>query len=210
MYRTIFLDSARTALDLAARPEVAAAWRTESSCPGMTVGGLTHHLLAQADRVATVLAAESTDRELVTAKGHYERSTWVGAPRDEEVNTHVRDSSDAEAAVGPEQVLAWGEERLARAADLLRQPRVPDTVAPGWLTWGLLTDEFLLTRLVELTVHSDDLAASVDLETPEFRPEAVAAVVHLLSDVSVRRHGQTAVLRALSRPQRAPGHVSAL
>jgi hypothetical protein len=62
---------------------------------------------------------------------------------------------------------------------------------------------------MEIVVHSDDLAASVGLPTPEF-PESVAApVLALLTGVATRRHGQAAVVRALSRPQRAPSSVSA-
>jgi len=58
-------------------------------------------------------------------------------------------------------------------------------------------------------VHSDDLAASVDLPTPDFPDDAIAPVLGLLTGVAVRRHGQAALVRALSRPQRAPDSVSA-
>jgi len=37
----------------------------------------------------------------------------------------------------------------------------------------------------------------------------VTPVLALLSALAVRRHGQAAVVRTLSRPQRAPGQVSA-
>jgi len=58
-------------------------------------------------------------------------------------------------------------------------------------------------------VHSDDLAASVDVPVPAFAPEALGPVLTLLTDLSLRRHGQDALVRALSRPQRAPGAISA-
>jgi hypothetical protein len=38
----------------------------------------------------------------------------------------------------------------------------------------------------------------------------VETVVDLLSRIALRRHGTTAVLRALSRSERAPGSISAL
>ena len=60
-----------------------------------------------------------------------------------------------------------------------------------------------------MVVHSDDLAVSVDLPTPDFPDDVVAAVLGLLTMVAVERHGQTALVRALARPQRAPGDVSA-
>jgi hypothetical protein len=78
-----------------------------------------------------------------------------------------------------------------------------------WQGWSLAACDFLVTRMMEIMVHSDDLAASVGVETPEFPADVVTPVLALLTDVAVRRHGQTAVLRALSRPQRAPASVSA-
>ncbi|MDN3356861.1 hypothetical protein [Actinomadura sp. DC4] len=58
-------------------------------------------------------------------------------------------------------------------------------------------------------MHSDDLAHSVGVLTPELPAEAVETVVDLLSRVALRRHGATNVLRALSRAERAPASISA-
>jgi hypothetical protein len=63
--------------------------------------------------------------------------------------------------------------------------------------------------MMELVVHGDDLAASVGLETPIYPEGVVGPVVGLLTGVAMRRHGQTAVPRGLSRPQRAPASISA-
>ncbi len=98
---------------------------------------------------------------------------------------------------------------------LAELPAVLDGAAPGdpvlipWQGWALTTHDFLVTRLMETVVHSDDLAASVGVETPEFPDDVVAPVLDLLTDQAVRRHGATALVRALARPQRAPGSVSA-
>jgi hypothetical protein len=62
---------------------------------------------------------------------------------------------------------------------------------------------------MEMVVHSDDLAASVDIPTPDFDAAVLDPVLRLLTAVSLRRHGQDALVRTLSRPQRAPGSVSA-
>jgi hypothetical protein len=64
--------------------------------------------------------------------------------------------------------------------------------------------------MLELIVHSDDLAHSVGVPTPQFPAEAVQTVVDVLTRIALRRHGQTAVLRALSRSERAPASISAL
>ena len=101
------------------------------------------------------------------------------------------------------------------AADLDALPAVlaaasaADPALIPWQAWALTAHDFLVTRLMEMLVHSDDLAASLDVPTPQFPDEAVRLVLGLLTSVAVERHGQTALVRALSRPQRAPGSVSA-
>jgi hypothetical protein len=62
---------------------------------------------------------------------------------------------------------------------------------------------------MELLVHCDDLAVSADIATPEQPDVAVKLVIDLLSRLAVRRHGATAVLRTLSRAERAPGTIAA-
>jgi hypothetical protein len=59
-------------------------------------------------------------------------------------------------------------------------------------------------------VHSDDLAVSVGLPTPEFPPEATDTVAVLLTRLAAQRHGILPVLRALSRSERAPENIAAI
>jgi hypothetical protein len=73
----------------------------------------------------------------------------------------------------------------------------------------MMLDDMLVTRMMELAVHSDDLAVSVGIDTPVLPPSAVEVVIDLLSRLAVRRHGPTAVLRALSRAERAPDTIAA-
>ena len=58
-------------------------------------------------------------------------------------------------------------------------------------------------------MHSDDLAASLGVPVPRFSYEVLSPVLTLLADLSLRRHGQDALVRTLSRPQRAPKSISA-
>jgi hypothetical protein len=62
---------------------------------------------------------------------------------------------------------------------------------------------------MEIAVHSDDLACSVQIDPPALPREVTEPVIDLLSRLSVRRYGATAVLRALSRAERAPPTISA-
>ncbi|MDQ4051987.1 MAG: maleylpyruvate isomerase N-terminal domain-containing protein [Actinomycetota bacterium] len=207
-HRRAFVEAAEIALALAASAEVKAAWDAESACAGMSVGGLAHHLVSQAITTAELLATEP-GIDPIPMLEHYERAAWVKADLDDEVNVSIREGSDERAAGGPDAVLAATRESIAALPGLLDGRREPDVVLIPWQGWSLTTDDFLTTRMMEIVVHSDDLAASVDLPTPTFPDNTVTAVLGLLTGVAVRRHGQAAVVRALSRPQRAPDDVSA-
>jgi hypothetical protein len=206
-------EAAEVAARLVTSPEVAARWSDESACAGMTVGGLAHHLADQTQSVVRLLDAPPFDEAPIPLLEHYRRAAWVHSGPDDEANTSIRDGANDLAVGGPAALAAQVEADLAALpaalAPVLAGERRPDTVHVPWQGWSLATGDFLTIRMMEVMVHSDDLAASVGLPTPEYAEPVVGAVLGLLSSVAVDRHGQTAVLRALSRPQRAPGQVSA-
>lgn len=205
-----FLGCCEVSLALAARPEVAAAWTAESACEGMTVGGLAHHLVAQVRSAARLLATPAPDgAPVIGLLDHYDRAPWVVQSRSGEVDPEQNGSDNAGAQVGQVQVLADAFASFALLDGLLAGDARPDVVHIPWQGWSLATDAFLTTRMMEMVVHGDDLAASVDI-TPPVHDEAVTTpVFSLLAAVAARRHGQTALVRALSRPQRASGDISA-
>ena len=204
-----FLSAARTAQQLASSPQVREAWATGSACEGMTVGGLVHHLLKQAGNTERLMSAPTVDQEPIPMLEHYARAQWVRDSQAGRTDPEQDEKDNSAAAAGPDAVLAEGSEVLDRLPALLGAPRHPDTVHIAWQGWSLGTEDFLTTRMMEIVVHSDDLAASVGLPTPEFEEGVIAPVLGLLTGVAVRRHGQAALVRALSRPQRAPAAVSA-
>ncbi|HET6968808.1 MAG TPA: maleylpyruvate isomerase N-terminal domain-containing protein [Ornithinibacter sp.] len=209
----VFPEVARVAAHLVRDPRVARRWHDESACAGMTVGGLANHLASQAGNVVRLLAAVPRDADAITALEHYRRAAWVHTGPDDEVNVGIRASADEEASAGPTALV----ERVRRDLDALPSAlapvldgsREPDTVLIPWQGWSLSSADFVLTRTMEVLVHSDDLAASIGVDTPRFPEVAADAVLGLLASVAADRHGQAAVLRALSRPQRADGSVSA-
>lgn len=207
--RSAFVAACHEAFALAGSPEVAKAWETESACEGMTVGGLAHHLLAQAGHVVSALDTPPTTQQPIALLDHYARADWVTAGPQDEANTSIAVSADDAAAEGHIAVLAQAARSLGHLPEVLGAPRSPDYVYIPWQRWALTTDDFLATRSMEIVVHSDDLAASVGLPLPRFPDNIVEHVVHLLTGVALRRHGQESVIRALSRPQRAPGSISA-
>lgn len=206
-----FEVSARLACQLATRPEVGARWAAESACEGMSVGGLANHLVAQVDIAVRLLGGAPSELAPVPLAEHYRRASWVSSDLDAEANTTIRDSANAEAGSGSEALATRAADGLAAlpAALAAADGREPDSVLIPWQGWALTAHDLTVTRLMELMVHSDDLAASIGVETPEFPGDVVTAVLALLAGVAVERHGQTAVVRTLARPQRAPGRVSA-
>jgi hypothetical protein len=206
-----FETTSRIAGLLATRPEVAARWSDESACAGMAVGGLANHLVAQVDIAVALLGGPPSELEPIPVLEHYRRAAWVRSDVDEEANTVIRDAANSEAGTGPEALaerVAAGQAALPAALAAAAAPG-PDARLIPWQGWALTAHDVMVTRLMEMVVHSDDLAASIGVDTPQFPDDVVAAVLALLAGVAVDRHGQTAVVRALSRPQRAPAHVSA-
>jgi hypothetical protein len=204
-----FLESSRTAAGLLTSDEVRARWDAESACAGMTVGGLAFHLAAQAGNAVRLMSAAPSDESPIPVEEHYRRAAWVNTGLDEEANVGIRTSANDEADGGFDELCAKVASDLDALPGALAATSSADPVLIPWQGWALTAHDFLVTRLMEMLVHSDDLAASLDVPTPQFPDEAVRLVLGLLTSVAVERHGQTALVRALSRPQRAPGSVSA-
>jgi hypothetical protein len=202
-----FADAVVIATDLVLRPEVADGWEQESACAGMSVGALARHVVSQWFNAVQLMRAPPGELP-ITAREHYARAAWVAGGHDDESNAEIRRGSEDLAAEGPDGMRTLVGELGPDLVDVLGSDRAGPVLIP-WQGWSLSEDDFLLTRLMEIVVHSDDLAASVGLRTPEFSEGAVVPVLGLLTGVAVRRHGQAAVVRALSRPQRAPASVSA-
>jgi hypothetical protein len=167
----------------------------------MTVGALAVHLGNQAVRAAALLARTDELPQLASADEHYHRSSWVTAPADDPVNDRRADEEGA--AAGPDAAVATVEAATAETGRLLADGRARDVVPVPWAGWSLRRDDFLLTRMLEVVVHADDLARSVDVPTPEFPEPVFGPVRDLLVRLAVHRHGQSAVVSALTRRERA-------
>jgi hypothetical protein len=206
-----FVTAARAAADLVTLPEVRAGWDLESSCAGMTNGGLANHLADQAGNTVLLLGAEPSELPPIPVVEHYRRASWVHSGLRDEPNTSIRDGSNERALDGFETLAARVAADLQALPDSLAgvEHRSPDAVLIPWQGWALTTHDFLVTRLMEIAVHADDLASGLGVPTPLFPEDVVRDVLGLLSAVAVDRHGQTALVRALSRPERAPSDVAA-
>ncbi|WP_214325251.1 maleylpyruvate isomerase N-terminal domain-containing protein [Nonomuraea sediminis] len=207
--RESYLVAASSAVALLRDPAVAAAWDKPSALLEFSVAGLAGHLAHQLVRVEALLPGTEQDVDPIPLLEHYARSAWVQAGLDHESNVGIRQAGEAAAKEGPAAVAARTETLLAAQRTALpAQPddRIVHIASSGW---SLRLDDFLLTRVMELVVHADDLASSVGLETPALPSTVIDPVVDLLARLAVHRHGATAVIRTLSRAERAPATISA-
>jgi hypothetical protein len=204
-----YLAAADVALGLLSRPEVARRWAEQSALEEWSVGGLAAHLASEISMVPRLLDRPVAEQLPITLPEHYTRVPWAREPVDSEVHTAIRRGGDEAAAVGPERLVAATVEARARVAELLADEPGDRPVFIPWQGWALRLDDFLVTRMMEIAVHTDDLAVSADVEPPRFPADVVRPVLALLTEVAVDRHGPTAVLRALSRAERAPSSIAA-
>lgn len=199
--RKAYLQAAERAVHLLATEQVARRWETESVLPGMSVGGLAGHLARSVLQVEWFLDGQVFGAEPVTPVRYYARLVDTSLP-DSALNVGVRARSEQTAAAGPAVVAeqartAW--ERLERRLD--EEPadrRVAILHRPGE---EMLLDGYLQSRCVELAVHLDDLALSVD-EQGHVPDAALAIAVDVLVAAARDRHGDQAVLHALARRER--------
>jgi hypothetical protein len=204
-----YLAAAATAADLLSDSAVAQRWEAPSALPAMPVGALAGHLARQVFNVEALLAQDACGQPPISLLDHYARSAWLDAGLDDEPNAGMRRSSAAEAEAGPAVLAARARDAVGRlGADLASEP--PDRVVlVPWGPWPLTLDDLLITRMMEIAVHCDDLAHSADLPTPALPDDVADTVLVLLARLAARRHGTVAVVRALSRAERAPATIAA-
>jgi hypothetical protein len=202
--RAAFLDAAEVACTVLALPEVARRWDEPSALRLLSVRGLAGHLLRGAGTVEVYLDRPEPGGDPITAAAYYARALPGDADLSSPVHTAIRERGEEQAAEGPERLAAAAAEACARLRERLAQEPEGRLVS---VYQGVVIrlDEYLLTRLVELTLHIDDLCVSAGVPTPELPEAAGAAAIGTLVEVARLRHGDTAVLHALARRERDTG-----
>jgi hypothetical protein len=207
--RDAYLSAAGVAAALLRDPAVSARWSEPSALADFSVAGLASHLAFQITRTVTLLSAPAGEQATrIPVLEHYTGNAWVTSGVEGTDNVQIRRANERRAADTTAQALA--NEVDAALAELRRMvPAEPAQRVVDLGDWGLAIDDFLLTRVMELVVHGDDLAVSVGVPTPEMPAAATGATIRLLASVAAWRHGSLAVVRALSRRERAPDSISA-
>ena len=206
--RDAYLEAAESAVTLLRDPAVAAAWDRPSALKEFSVHGLAGHLGAQIFFVSQLLEVRAPDAEPLPVTEFFAKATAFHTNVDSESNVRIREGGESAAADGANALADAVESAAARQRAAF--PAEPADRVISFTGIPLLLNDFLLTRMLEIVVHADDLALSADIATPSFTPQVFEPVLDLLSRLAVIRHGQSAVLRALSRAERATTPVAGI
>jgi uncharacterized protein (TIGR03083 family) len=199
--RQSWLAALAVARGVLASPEVARKWDGPSALPEFTVRGLAGHLLRAPLALQSYLDAPEPAGEPIPAAAYFPTVLAGEVDLASPLNVLVRERGEQEARRGHAGVLAaWDGAATGLAGRLPDEPAGRKVAVFRGLVMRL--DDYLVTRIVEVVVHADDLAVSVGLPTPAW-PRSVAdlAIDHLVA-CARHRHGDLAVLRALSRRER--------
>lgn len=202
--RLTFLAAAAEARSALVHADVEARWDEPSALAEMTIGELAAHLARAVITVQTYLRNPvSKTEEPMSAVSYYtamEGLSDVASP----LNASVRKRAAEGARDGCHAVIESFDASLAELRHALTTE--PDDRLVEMIGNRVLPlDECLLSRILELTVHTDDLWVSIGQPTPALT--GLQPTIRLLVDIAEMRHGELAVLRALSRRERDPGDV---
>jgi uncharacterized protein (TIGR03083 family) len=203
--QSLFLDAVAGTGRLLSEPALLERFDGPSALAEFSVRGLAGHLLRAVTSVEGYLDRPPPDEagagSAISAAEYY--ATVIGDESDinSDVQRAVRQRGLKAAPDHPQEFPAlW-----AAAAERLRG-RLAETPANRLMqVYGdlvLTLDDYLVTRLIELVVHGDDLAASLDVTPPPLHAAATGLAIATLVEVARIRHGDPAVLRALTWRER--------
>lgn len=203
-----YLSTATIAGALLSHSSVAAAWAEPSALDSWPVSGLAGHL------ARAVFTVEWHRAEPVQAGAAlFDVIEYYASVPNEDleprstVSATIRDRGLESAGQDQSDLVVRYNSALARLATALPDADLDRPV----MTFGRLLTlrDCLRARQLELVVHTDDLAVSVDLPSPQFPDVVTDDVIAILGAVAGRRRGAHAVVRALARSERVSGTISA-
>ena len=199
--REVYLATATAAIDVLSQREVATGWDRPSALAEMDVAALAGHLARAVLQVEAFLDAEapSDDAALDDVVSYYLDEDDV-SDRSSPSNVAVRQRGAETAADGHAALVDRAASSLARLRERLASE--PDDRRIVAFDHPMSLDEYLRTRVVEIVVHVDDLAVSVDLDAPRLPDAGVRDALDLLVAIAIDRIGTTAA-PPCARPSRA-------
>jgi hypothetical protein len=202
--RGLVIEAVDAAAALIGRDDVAARWDEPSALAGMTVGALCAHLVRAAG--ATLAYIDRTDPTARPDGPLLTAVTYFHAAIDSPIHERIKEVSASEATAGHAEVTSRCVE--VAASMRVRFAEEPSDRLVAALGGRMLSlDDFCRTRLIEVLLHLDDLAASIGVERPDTSAEGTAIVVEILVGIARSLHGDWDVLHALARDERRTADV---
>jgi hypothetical protein len=208
--RAALVEAAEAFKRVLAEPQLEARWNEPSAIAGYPVSALTGHVTAELTHLESLLDRPAPADLKVIRLGRYHAGMRIDGPADaaRPVHTAVRDMSIRAAEGGADATTATFHatlERLVKRLVVDDEDRLLDRrpLAPV----AIRLADFMQTRVMELVVHADDLAVSLDAATPPLSADAAAMVIDVLVATARANHGDLAVIRALARRERASNDV---
>jgi uncharacterized protein (TIGR03083 family) len=197
--RAAWLECLGVARSVLSHARVRECWQKPSALAGWSVGGLAAHLIRGATMIADYVDTDGPRDAQPISRAEY----WRRIPPDpaEPVHLGVRQRGEDQAARGLDELMGEldaAEVRLREIFDIEPEDRLIAAFGGAVMT----LDDFLACRCVELTIHTDDLCASVGVATPQLPADAIDLSITCLVGAARLRHGDLAVLRALTRRER--------
>jgi uncharacterized protein (TIGR03083 family) len=201
-----FFSACDLALAVVSSDPVAERWEADSALDGLTVGALAAHLYAATRRLEKALAQREPEAPGMVAG----IADFYGPNRiddttqlDDAFHVAIRAEAAERAGRGAGALVEAFEALVGRLKISLADQRSTRLVPVLRIEGGAASlSEYLRTRVVELLVHTDDLAASVGTEIDP-PADAASAAFGVFLDLARARAGDVAVLRAFSRRERA-------
>lgn len=197
------LDAGRAITPLLGDARVVDRWGEPSALPELTIGGLAGHLVRALETIEVYLdEPEPPDDGLVDASEYFAGGPSAPIDLDNPEQRAIRERGEQAGAVGPAALVADHQARIGRLATrFASEPSERRLVVMGGAV-RIRLDDYLPTRLVEMIVHADDLAVSVGADTTPFGSDVMAVVIDVLVGTARHRHGDLAVIRAMTRRER--------
>lgn len=201
----VFLAAADTVRPLLDLPELADRWEEQSALERMSIGALAAHLSRAVTVVPTYLDEPGTPPFRDPAAYFLTVAEQLNTDLDSEVSVVVRSRAEAAAEPGLKAVVAQWDAARSAVADRVTSETKDEGISV--LGGSMKVGDYLVTRVVELVIHGDDLAVSLGQEPPQHCREVYETVVSCLVEIATRRSSPQDVIRAMSRVERARADV---
>ena len=201
--RALFCDATDAAAPLLTDPVLKERFDGPSALAEFSVRGLSGHLVRAMTSVIAYLDCPEpgADADVVSAAEYYASVLGGESDIDSDFHRAIRQRGVEAAPETPEALPgAWAETAVELRGRLAAER--PGRLVQVYGDLVLTLDDYLVTRLIELVVHADDLAASLGVDPPPLPPAATGLVITTLLEVARIRHGDAAVVRALTRRER--------